>query len=86
MVAQKALNIVGNKLANERTRRKHMQNELAQLKTKIQQKEDDIAIIKDNMAKIKNKSMTTEERLNELNKIYEVPINYIHFIIRTSRV
>lgn len=74
MVAQKALHIVGNKLANERTKRRHMQNELQQLKIKIQKKDEDITNIKENMANIKNKSMTTEERLNELNKIYEVSI------------
>lgn len=85
MVAQKALHIVGNKLANERTKRRHMQNELQQLKIKIQKKDEDITHIKENLANIKNKSMTTEERLNELNKIYEVSIFInIYYVIRNS--
>lgn len=88
MAAQKALNILGNKLANERTKRKHMQNEQVKIKTQLQQKETDIAKLKDEMVNIKNKSMTTEERLNELNKIYEVGIcslkNTILVIIQVS--
>lgn len=72
LAAQNTLNILGNTLANECTKRRHMQNELAKLKTQIQQKEEDTVILKENMSKIKNKSMTAEERLNELNKIYEV--------------
>lgn len=72
MAAQKVLNILGNTLANERSGRRHMQNEQSKLKTQIHQKEKDIARLIDDMSNIKNKSMTTEERLNELNKIYEV--------------
>ncbi|XP_022180530.1 coiled-coil domain-containing protein 39-like isoform X1 [Myzus persicae] len=68
--AQKALSVMGNKLENERTKRKHMENELTKLKTQIQQKEKSLAKIKDDLSKIKNQSMTTEERLNELNLIY----------------
>lgn len=83
MVAQKALNVVGNKLANERTKRRYMQNELAQLKTKIQQKEEEIELIKDNMIQNRSKSMTTEERLNELDKIYEV---YIYNFSRIGEI
>lgn len=49
-----------------------MQNEQVKLKTQIQDKEKAIGILKDDVSKIKNASMTTEERLNELNKIYEV--------------
>ncbi|XP_025198104.1 LOW QUALITY PROTEIN: coiled-coil domain-containing protein 39-like [Melanaphis sacchari] len=67
---QKALSAVGNKLENERTKRKHMENELTKLKTQIQQKEKGLAKVKDDLSKIKNQSMTTEERLNELNLIY----------------
>lgn len=73
LAAQKVLNILGNTLANERTKRRHMQNEQANLKTQIQQKEKDIAELKNEMSNIKNKSMTVDERLNELDKIYEVP-------------
>jgi len=49
-----------------------MENELTKLKTQIQQKEKGLAKIKDDLSKIKNQSMTTEERLNELNSIYNV--------------
>lgn len=49
-----------------------MQDEQEKLKTQIQQKENEIVKLNDKISKIKNKSMTTEERLNELNKIYEV--------------
>jgi predicted nucleic acid-binding Zn-ribbon protein len=49
-----------------------MENELIKLKTQIQQKEKGLAKVKDDLSKIKNKSMTTEERLNELNLIYNV--------------
>lgn len=73
MAAQKVLNTLGNTLANERTKRRHMQNEQANLKTQIRQKEKDIAELNNEMSNIKNKSMSTDERLNELNKIYEVP-------------
>jgi len=69
---QKALSVMGNKLENERTKRKHMENELTKLKTQIQQKEKALAKTKDDLSKIKNQSMTTEERLNELNLIYNV--------------
>jgi len=69
---QKALSVMGNKLENERTKRKHMENELAKLKTQIQQKEKGLAKTMDDLSKIKNQSMTTEERLNELNLIYNV--------------
>lgn len=72
LAAQITLNILGNKLANERTKRRHMKNEQVKLQTQIQQKEKDIVKLKNEMSNIKNKSMTTEERLNELNKIYEV--------------
>lgn len=51
-----------------------MQDEQEKLKTQIQQKENEIVKLNDKISKIKNKSMTTEERLNELNKIYEVGI------------
>ncbi|KAF0760526.1 Uncharacterized protein FWK35_00012662, partial [Aphis craccivora] len=68
--AQKALGVMGNKLENERTKRKHMENELTKLKTQIEQKEKGLSKIKDDLSKIKNQSMTTEERLNELNSIY----------------
>lgn len=51
-----------------------MQNEQTKLKTQIQEKEKAIVTLKDDLSKIKNESMTTEERLNELNKIYEVSI------------
>ncbi|XP_026819655.1 coiled-coil domain-containing protein 39-like [Rhopalosiphum maidis] len=67
---QKTLSVMGNNLENERTKRKHMENELIKLKTQIQQKEKGLAKVKDDLSKIKNKSMTTEERLNELNLIY----------------
>lgn len=63
---------MGNNLENERTKRKHMENELIKLKTQIQQKEKGLTKVKDDLSKIKNKSMTTEERLNELNLIYNV--------------
>lgn len=63
---------MGNKLENERTKRKHMENELTKLKTQIEQKEKGLSKIKDDLSKIKNQSMTTEERLNELNSIYNV--------------
>jgi len=49
-----------------------MENELTKLKTQIEQKEKSLEKIKDDLSKIKNKSMTTEERLNELNSIYNV--------------
>lgn len=74
LAAQKTLNILGNTLANERTKRRHMLNEQDKIKTQIEKKEKEIAKLKENASKIKNKSMTTEERLNELNKIYEVSI------------
>lgn len=64
---------MGNKLENERIKRKHMENELTKLKTQIRQKEKDLAKTKDDLSKIKNQSMTTEERSNELNTIYNVP-------------
>lgn len=63
---------MGNKLENERIKRKHMENELTKLKTQIQQKEKGLAKTKDDLSKIKNQSMTTEERSNELNSIYNV--------------
>jgi len=72
LAAQKALNILGNMLTNERTKRRHMKNEQVKLQTQIQQREKDIEKLKDELSNIKTKSMTTEERLNELNKIYEV--------------
>jgi len=73
MAAQKVLNILGNTLANERTKRRYMQKEQAKLKTQIQQKEKHIARLKDDLSNITNNSITTtEERLKELNKIYEV--------------
>jgi len=80
LATQNTLNTLGNTLANECTKRKHMQNELVKLKIQIQQKEEETVILKENVLKIKNKSMTTEERLNELNKIYEV--NNIRMILR----
>lgn len=52
-----------------------MQNEQTKLKTQIQEKEKAIATLKDDLSKIKNESMTTEDRLNELNKIYEVSMS-----------
>lgn len=67
------MNILGNTLANDRTKRRHMQNEQANLKTQIQQKQKDIAELQNEMSNIKNKSMSVDERLNKLNKIYEVP-------------
>lgn len=79
MAAQKTLNILGNQLANEYTKRKHMQNEVANLKTQIQQKEENMGTLKESLSNIKNKSMTTEDRLNELNKIYEVNNTRIRF-------
>jgi len=69
---QKALSVMGNKLENERTKRKHMENELTKLKSQIEQKEKGLAKTKDDLSKIKNQSMTTEERLNEVNSIYDV--------------
>lgn len=65
---------MGNTLENERTKRRHMDNELSKLKTQIQQKEEGLSKIKNDLSKIKNESMTTEERLNELNSIYNVLI------------
>jgi len=79
MAAQKTLNILGNQLANEYTKRKHMQNEVANLKTQIQQKEENMGTLKESLSNIKNKSMTTEDRLNELNKIYEVNNTRVRF-------
>lgn len=66
------MNVICNTLSNERTKRKHMQNELAKLKTQILKKEGDIEKIKNNISEIKNSSMTKEERIRELNKIAEV--------------
>lgn len=60
-----------------------MQNELIKLKTQIQEKEKAIVTQKDNLSKIKNESMTTDERLNELNKIYEVFISIKNYEIYT---
>lgn len=74
-VAQATLNNLGNTIANERTKRKHMENEVTKLKTQIQKKTEDIEEIKEKLASIKNQSMTTEERLHELDKIYEVRFN-----------
>lgn len=72
LTAQLALNVLDNKLANERVKRKHMQNEQDRIKTQIQQKEIDIAKLKDDILKIKDKSMTQEEKTNELFKIQDV--------------
>ncbi|VVC44037.1 Hypothetical protein CINCED_3A009069 [Cinara cedri] len=71
LTAQIALNVLDNKLANERTKRKHMQNEQEKLKIQIQQKDKDIAKLIEDILKIKNKSMTQEEKINELYKIQE---------------
>ncbi|VVC43706.1 Hypothetical protein CINCED_3A017141 [Cinara cedri] len=71
LAAQIALNTLGNSLANERTKRRHMRNEQAKLKTRIHQKQEEISKIKENISKLKSQSMNTEERLNELNRIYE---------------
>lgn len=72
LTAQLALNVLDNKLANERVKRKHMQNEKDRFKTQIQQKENDIAKLKDDILKRKDKSMTLEEKTNELLKIQDV--------------
>lgn len=76
LATQIALNALGNTLANERTKRRHMRNEQAKLKSLIQQKQEEIANIKETITKLKNQSMTTEERLNELYKIHDV-ITYL---------
>lgn len=57
-----------------------MINEQAKLKTQIQEKDHAIATLKDNMFKIKNESMTKEERLIELNNIYEVQLCLLRII------
>lgn len=54
-----------------------MQNEQAKLKTKIQKKEEDIKQNKNKISELQNNSMTTEERIRELNKIAEVCISCI---------
>lgn len=77
LAAQKSLNVLGNTLANERTKRRHMLNEQNKIKTQIEKKEKEIEKLQENASKIKNKSMTTEERLNELNEIYEVSIKIL---------
>jgi len=58
-----------------------MENELTKLKTQIQQKEKFLEKTKDDLSKIKNQSMTTEERLNELNSIYNVSSFNLKIII-----
>lgn len=65
----------GDTLAEERSKRQHMQNEQIQLRTKIQEREKDIAILESSMSSVKSESMTTDERFDKLNKIYEV---YLH--------
>lgn len=75
LTAQIALNVLGNKLSNERTKRRHMQTEQEKFKTQIQQKNIDIEKLKDNILKIKNQSMTQEEKINELYKIQDVHIS-----------
>lgn len=74
LAVQITLNVLGNTLENERMKRKYMKNEQIKLKTQIQKKQEGIKKIKENISKLTNQSMTTEERLNELNKIYEVKL------------
>lgn len=49
-----------------------MQNEQEKLKTQIKKKEEEIKKMKNNITELQNNSMTTEEKINELNKFAEV--------------
>lgn len=63
-----------------------MLNEQDKIKTQIMKKEKEIEKLKEDSSNIKNKSMTTEERLNELDAIYEVSITFIihHCLIKKT--
>jgi len=72
LAEQRILYTLSNTLTNERTKRKHMEDEQIKLKTQIQQRIEDSENLKNNLCNIKNNSLTADERSNQLNIIYNV--------------
>ncbi|XP_050529073.1 coiled-coil domain-containing protein 39-like isoform X2 [Daktulosphaira vitifoliae] len=65
------LSKLSNKLSNERSKRKHLHEKVNSLNKQIKRKKNEIEILEQNSINTRNKSMTNEERLNALEKIFE---------------
>ncbi|XP_050422642.1 coiled-coil domain-containing protein 39-like [Adelges cooleyi] len=70
-IAQGNVNHQSHMLDDERAKRRHMERNVAKMGEQIQQKRHEISDLEESLKKTRSQSMTTEERLNELEKIFD---------------